>query len=115
MKQKAMYVDGNLIGEVYVANSFWTRFRGLMLKKEKSIEKMGGLWIKPCSQIHTFFMKAEIDVVYLDKTGVIIKNDRAVARGICCKAVKGAGSVLEFPAGSIDKWQIHIGDKVEVV
>ena len=114
MKKIELTRDGVKICYVFVANTFWTRFKGLMGKTEQEIEDMGGLLIKPCSQIHTFFMKAAIDVVYFDKNWNIIKLDEKVAPGKCCKSVKGAKFLIEFPSGSIDKYEIKENSKMEV-
>lgn len=114
MKNAKMYINNNFIEEICVADTFFTRFQGLMLKSDGAIRQLKGLLIKPCSQIHTFFMKAPIDVVYADKTGKVLKTDKNVLPGKCCKTVKNARWVLEFPVGSIEKWHINTDDTVEV-
>ncbi|WP_395580276.1 DUF192 domain-containing protein, partial [Pseudomonas syringae group genomosp. 7] len=38
-----------------MADSFFTRFKGLMFRKE--VIKEEGLWIMPCNAVHMFFMK----------------------------------------------------------
>ena len=94
---------------------FFSRFMGLMGKKSEQIEKMGGLLIKPCSQIHMFFMKSPIDVVYLNKNNEIIKIDCEVEVGKCCKKVKGAVCVIEFPNGYAKKMNLNINERLEVL
>ena len=81
MKKTELYLKGNKISDIMVADSFFSRFMGLMGKTTKQIEDMGGLLIKPCSQIHMFFMKTPIDAVYLSKDNVVIKIDCSVPTG----------------------------------
>jgi hypothetical protein len=115
MKRTELHVNGVKRCEVMVADNFWTRFKGLMGKKSETIEQMGGLLIKPCSQIHTFFMKCAIDVIYLDRDNRIIKIEEAIPPGKCCKLVKGSKSLVEFPINSINKYGFKENDKVEVL
>ena len=51
--------------QVSVADNFWLRFRGLMLRK--SLAPGEGLLLRDCPAIHCCFMRFPIDVVYLDQ------------------------------------------------
>ena len=115
MKKTELYLKGNKISDSMVADSFFSRFMGLMGKTTKQIEDMGGLLIKPCSQIHMFFMKTPIDAVYLSKDNVVIKIDCSVPTGICCKKVKGSRSVLELPSGTASQLGLKENDLLEVL
>lgn len=46
-------------------NTFFSRLAGLMFKKNLPIGS--GIILKPCTQIHTCFMRFNIDVIFLDK------------------------------------------------
>ena len=111
MKQAEIYLENKKILTVKVADNFWLRFKGLMWKKAEDIQNMGGLWIIPCSQIHTFSMKASIDVLYLDKNGIIVKAQKNAVPRKCFPNVKKGKSVIELPVGTIDK----LGLKVDMV
>ena len=50
---------------ILIADGFWTRFRGLMLREK--LQPREGMLLKNCSAIHCCFMRFPIDVVYLDK------------------------------------------------
>ena len=54
-----------IAGQVLFAHHFFKRVRGLLAFK--SLESHQVMWIKPCSSIHTLFMKFPIDVVFVDK------------------------------------------------
>ncbi len=56
-----------------IADTFFKRFFGLMLRKE--LRKNTGLLLMPCGRIHTCFMRFPIDVLYLDKAWRIIGKE----------------------------------------
>ena len=58
------------ITEVEIARGFWSRFRGWMGRKPLPGT---ALLIYPCSSVHTFFMQAAIDVVFLNSEGRVVK------------------------------------------
>ncbi len=94
------YAQETWIGEADVADTFFTRFLGLMGRSP--IER--ALWIVRCSDIHTFFMKEPIDVVFLSKEGKVLRVIEAMPKNKVSGAVKGAYSVLELPAHALKKW-----------
>ena len=115
MKKATIYIKDKKLTNVKIADSFCSRFMGLMGKSPKNISEMGGLLIKPCSQIHMFFMKTPIDVVYLDNGNKIVKIDCDVPTGVCCKKVKESVAVLELPCGSVQQIGLKQNDKLEVL
>ena len=54
-----------LAHDLKVADTFFTRLKGLLGKD--SLNNGTALWIKDCPSVHTFFMKFNIDVIFLDK------------------------------------------------
>ncbi len=46
-------------------NTYFSRLIGLMFKK--SLAAGSGIVLKPCTQIHTCFMRFNIDVIFLDE------------------------------------------------
>ena len=115
MKEAVIYLKNQKIADIYVADSFWTRFQGLMGKSPEQIEEMGGLLIKPCSQIHMFFMKTPIDVVYLDNKNKIVKIDYEVPVWKCCRKVQKSVSVLELPKGAAVQLGLKEFEQLEVL
>jgi uncharacterized membrane protein (UPF0127 family) len=95
-----------------VANTSATRRKGLLGRK--SFEAGEGLWISPCESIHTCFMKFPIDVIYLDRKRKVRKVRASIVPwrlSICLLAC----SVLELPAGTIDRTQTKPGDQLEMI
>ena len=61
----------NLIADdVKLADNFFSRSIGLLSKK--SLSEGEGMVIKPCCSIHTFFMRFEIDVLFVNKQNEVI-------------------------------------------
>jgi len=79
-----------------VAKDFRTRLRGLAFRDRD--EAGPGLLIPRCSSVHTFGMRFELDVFFLDEAGRVIDVHRRLPprRVVWCR---GASAVLEIPAG----------------
>ena len=96
---------------VGVATSFWSRFKGLMLRG--SLPEGEGLLIKPSGSIHTAFMRFPIDVVFLSKEHEVVKVVHAIRPWRT--ALSSAHSALELPAGSAEKAKVKAGDALVLV
>ena len=110
MRRTVIRMNGRPIAEVGLADRFFLRLRGLI---GRDPEALGGLYIKPCGQIHTFFMSVPIDVVYLDRNGAVLQVEGAVPVTVCRPAVRGARRVLELPAGRAAQYGITVGAVLE--
>lgn len=82
--------------DVQTADTFLSRFLGLMGKRE--LPEGTGLWLKPCSSIHCCFMRFAIDVIYLDAGDRVLYSE-TVRPWRIGRIVKGTRSVLELNAG----------------
>ena len=98
---------------IAVADSFWDRLRGLLGKKK--LDYGEGMLLKPCRQIHTWFMSFPIDVLFLDKKGKIVEMLPALAPGKKSPFVKEGYQVLELPAGTITKFSLKKGERIEIL
>lgn len=102
-----------LINNLEIAESFFARAQGLLGRKNLSVDQ--ALWIKPCNNIHTFFMKFKIDCVFINKNQKVEK----VFSNVLPFCIKGpvwkATSVIEFSAGFVETWNIKVGDQLHVV
>ncbi len=97
----------NIPYQIKMADSFFTRFKGLMFRKEAIKDE--GLWIVPCNAVHMFFMKFPIDVVLLNKQNEVVAVHHSLKPWRMTKPVKAAYSTLELPAGSIERFGIRPG------
>ena len=94
------------------AHTHWSRLRGLLGTKQ--LEPGEGLWIKPSNQIHMFGMRYALDLVFLDGSSRVLRLVHALAPNRISPRVAGATSVLELPAGTLDRTALAEGDLVEI-
>jgi uncharacterized membrane protein (UPF0127 family) len=83
------------------------------LLKHERLNPGEGLWIVPCESVHTFFMKFPIDLVYLDKQRKVRKIRHRVPAwrlSLCLSA----HSILELPAGTLERTGTQVGDELVV-
>jgi uncharacterized membrane protein (UPF0127 family) len=88
--------------------------RGLGLMFRRGLEPGSGIWITPCSGIHTFFMRFPIDVVFLDRGRRVFRVYRALPSWRMVPMVWGAHSVVELPAGTVDALPLAPGEQLAV-
>ena len=99
--------------KVRLANSFFTRFKGLMGKER--LDDGEGLLLIRCSSVHSFFMKTSIDVVCLSNSFTVLGVEKLLPWRLG-KYIKGTAHVLELAAGTAfvsegDVLEIDIGGK----
>ncbi|MGB0454416.1 MAG: DUF192 domain-containing protein [Bacteriovoracaceae bacterium] len=105
--------NGNpLYNKVRHAKSFTERAFGLMFKE--SMEDMDALLIEPCRSIHTFFMKFDIDVVFLNRKNEVVKIIRNFRPWRATPIYFKSNKVLEFLGGTLNS-EIEIGDELEII
>ena len=102
--------EDKMIMELEMAETFLKRFLGLMGRK--CLKDNSALLLKPCSSIHTCFMKFPIDVIYLNKNYQVLYKE-TVKPWKTGKIVKGAKMVLEMAAGQ--GGCLHTGDRLRIV
>ena len=110
MKNIDLEINGKELN-VYMADSFNTRFRGLMLRPRDFLPMGTGLLIAPCNSIHMMFMRFPIDVVYIDKNYQVLKQVPNVRPWLSLSACwnKNTWATLELPVGSIEAYGIQAG------
>jgi uncharacterized protein len=94
-----------------VADTSAKRRNGLL--KHTGLAAGQGLWIVPCESVHTFFMKFPIDLVYMDKSRKVRKVRHAVPAWRLSACLM-AHSVLELPAGTVERTQTRPGDQLVI-
>ena len=103
-------VNGQILAdEIRIADTFGSRFLGLMGKKE--LKEGQGLLLKRCGSIHTCFMRFPIDVIYLSG-GMDVLAVQTVKPWRMGKTGRKARHTLELPEGQ--KEQFQIGDHVSI-
>jgi len=95
-----------------VADGWWTRFWGLMGRKE--LPEGAGLWIKPSSSVHTSFMRFPLDLVFLSRENEVVKVCTRLRPWRFSAGGRGARTVLELAPGTLDRVKLHIGEKLAI-
>lgn len=102
----------DLVRDLRVADNFWTRFVGLQFAK--ALPEGHGLLITPCNSVHMFFMRFPIDVVFLTKDLVVERLLSDLPPWRVSPVVFGAHQTLELPAGTIARFGLKEGDRLEL-
>ena len=96
-----------------VADSPWTRFWGLIGRK--ALADGEALLLKPCSSIHTIFMRFPIDVVFIDAHNQVVKVVSELQPFRLAVALHDTQSVLELEAGAATQADVAPGDRLVIV
>lgn len=102
-----------LIEQLEEAKSFWSRAKGLLGRAGLSQDE--ALWIEPCNNIHTHFMRFSIDCIFLDKQMRIVKIAKDVKPFRFVGPFWKSNSVIEANSGFADSKKLEVGDHLYVV
>jgi len=97
-----------------VADTHWTRLRGLLGLGEGDFRNGSGLWIVPCHGVHTLGMGFPIDVLYLDREMTVIHIEGELRPWRFAPVRRHAASVLELPIRTAAETKTAVGDKIEI-
>jgi len=97
-----------------VADTHWTRLRGLIGLAPDDFRNGRGLWIVPCRGVHTLGMGFAIDVVYLDRSLHVIHIQTELRPWRFAPVRPQAASVLELPTRRVAESGTAVGDKIEI-
>lgn len=112
MKLEILYNDKNISKNITLADTFWLRLTGLIPRK--GLQPDEGLLIRPCRQVHTWFMSFALDIIFLDKEGQIVYLLPEMKPGKISPFIKEGFQVLELAPGAISVHQLKIGERLEI-
>jgi uncharacterized membrane protein (UPF0127 family) len=102
---------GDVLAErAELATSPWHRFWGLMGRT--SLPTGGGMVLQPGGGIHTWFMRMPIDVLHVDKKGVVTHVLRGIKPWRFGPLLVGGKQAIELPVGAAGRTQP--GDEIEI-
>ncbi len=104
----------SLAREVNLANTHWTRFRGLMGTDAADFISGKALWIVPCRGVHMIGMRFPIDVLYLDKNQTVVHMERVLKPWRIAPVRLDTASVLELPVNAIRDTGTLCGDEIRI-
>jgi uncharacterized protein len=96
-----------LLLQLELATTFWSRFKGLQLRRK--LPDDSGLLLRPCSSLHTCFMRFAIDVIMLDGSDVVLAVRRELRPWRMLICAKGTHAVIET---AVDACAVKPGDKL---
>jgi len=101
-----------LAEEALSADTFLRRMVGL-LSSSRPLKPGQALIIKPCSCVHTFFMRFTIDCLFVDKQKKVIKSLPNLIPFRITPLFLSSQLVVELPAGTITSTSTQEGDILE--
>ncbi len=107
--------DKCLATSLAMADTHWTRLRGLLGLTSNDFRNGPGLWIVPCHGVHTLGMGFAIDVVYLDSLMNVIHVQSELRPWRFAPVRANAASVLELPCHTVRETGTMVGDRIEII
>lgn len=102
--------NAELAGSARVARTIWSRFIGLLGRS--SLDPGQALVLEPCGSVHTAFMRFTIDVLFLDRSGRVVKAIPSLKPFRVSGMLWGAHTTVELPSGVIAATGTAVGDQV---
>lgn len=110
---KLLIINGRQIADrVILAQNFTARLRGLLGRK--GLAPGNALIIKPCNSVHTWFMRFNIDVLFVGRSGRVVKVIENLPP-FKVAAARVAACAVELPAGTVREHGVKPGDLLEVI
>lgn len=86
----------------------WLR-RGIGLLGKRGLSPGEALWLEPCGSVHTFGMRFDLDVAFMDASGRVLAVVEAAPPWRVIAAPRGTRAVLEAAAGALRGCGIDAG------
>jgi uncharacterized membrane protein (UPF0127 family) len=103
-----------LATQLSIAETHWSRFRGLMGAGTGDFPPGQGLWIVPSHGVHTLGMRFSIDVAYLDSNHVVVHIESGLKPWRVAPIRLNADSVLELPENTLAATGTRVGDQIKI-
>lgn len=100
--------DRVLAAQAREARSLRSRMKGLLGRSGLADEE--GLLIRPCTSIHSFFMRFAFDAAFVDADGRVLHLIHAMKPWRVSRIVRRAAGVVELPAGVLARTGTRAGD-----
>lgn len=102
--------------EVEIADNFWRRFRGLMLRREFldgeallfKFERSGR------HSVHMFFVRFPIDLVYLDSNLKVVEIRVGLKPWRVHRSRVDSVYLIELPAGTVAQSKVVVGHEISL-
>jgi len=111
--RNASRADTDLGSRVAVANTIWTRLKGLL--GAPPLQTGEGMLLEPCQAVHMYGMKQALDVAFLGGEGHVVALYHDLRPGQRSKYHGKARMALELPVGTLSKTGTCVGDRLRVL
>ncbi len=101
-----------LARRVMLADTWWTRLRGMMGRPEPAADE--GMLLAPCRSVHMYWMKYPLDIAFLAPDGRIVATYHGLAPSSRSKRHGDADRALELKAGTLAAKRAEVGDRLEL-
>jgi hypothetical protein len=110
---RALNVSRNtvLAARVRAASTLYSRAIGLL--GTAHLPEQEGLWISPCRGVHTMFMRYPIDVLFLDRDGLLL-HMASLPPFRVSRCVRKSVGVLELAGGVLRASGTRPGDCIQL-
>ena len=113
MVASELRADGKLlVAKCYVARSFFSRFFGLMGRKQIAGDE--GILFPKCNSIHTFFMRFPIDVLLVSPDGKVVEVKEGLRPWRMLMPRRGVKHVVELRSQLSRELGIRVGARLKI-
>lgn len=105
--------DEWLADRVILADTRWTRLRGMMGRPEPNDRE--GMLLEPCRSVHMYWMKYPLDVAFLAPDGRVVATYHGLAPSSRSKWHAEADRALELQTGRLAATGTEVGDHLELL
>jgi hypothetical protein len=102
-----------LADQIEVASSFRQRLKGLIGRP--CLNSGEALILLPCQSIHTCFMRFPIDVVFVDREGVVLRTLEMMKPYRFSPVIAHSHLVVELPGGRLADTGTMTGDHLQLL
>ena len=106
-KKTIFPADAKVCGDIF------SKFAGLMFSKRKERALILKFNKEKTVHLHMFFVFYPIDVLFLDKSKIVVDKKENFKPFTSCQSKKKAMYAVEMPDGTIKKTMTVIGDKIK--
>ena len=106
--------QSSLADDLRIADTHWTRLRGLVGVNATQFVRGQGLWIIPCHGVHTIAMSFPIDVIYLSADNTVVHLESSLPPWRFAPIRWNAKTVLEVPAATVRATKTQLGDCIQI-
>lgn len=104
-----LYCDGVDVGRVEVADTFFTRLRGMLGRNSLEVPML----IKRSNSVHSIGMRLTLEVAFISADGRVVEMRRLPPNRVL-RPRHHARHVLEAKPGSFKRWNLRRNSRIEV-